>query len=147
MLFLKKNSVTPEEINFKKLVLPDTPTYCLLVPDGFASSLSSPASPVFNCSVETLEAAWKEVIKREPRVKLRSRSDKMHRYHYIQTSFLFHLPSFIIVQLISLSETQSTIAILSYSVYGYLDLGSNRARVYRWLIKLKKYLINNQLED
>ena len=48
-------------------------------------------------------------------------------------------PDTIQVDFLSLGENRSTLAIYSRSKYGYSDLGTNRARIERWLSRLQGY--------
>lgn|SRR3990167_3808458 len=147
MKFFPKNPVTPEQIDFKNLALPASPNHFLLVPAGFASIISTPESPLFDYPVEELEMAWKRMIKNQPRVTLRSYSEKKRRYHYIQKGVILQLPDYVIVQFIPVFAQQSTIAMFSYSVYGYSDFGLNRTRVFKWLIALKKELVKSHPQE
>jgi uncharacterized protein (DUF1499 family) len=136
-----KNTTLPEEVNFNDFKYPPTDNYFFVVPlDLGFKFISQPESPVFDCPVDELEAAWKTMIAKQPRTTLRSFSKEKRRYHYLCKTFVWHFPDYLIVQFLPVDEQHSTVAMYSYSVYGYSDFGKNRSRIFKLLIKLKKQL-------
>lgn len=140
MGLLKRNTTLPEQIHFEKMQYPETNNYFMLAPLDLFPILSNPSSPEFDCSVETLESAWHQVIKKSRGVKLRSSSEKKHRYHYCCKTFLFRFTDYLVVQFFPKSEGKSTLLVYSYSVLGSSDFGCNQRRVFSLLIALKKAL-------
>jgi len=56
-----------------------------------------------------------------------------YQFEYVQRSARFRFPDIIVVRFISVSPSQSTLAIYSRSVYGKSDFGVNRERIEAWL--------------
>ncbi len=137
MGLLKRNTVLPEEINFNEMQYPKTNNYFLLAPLDIFPILSNPSSPIFDCQVEELEAAWHRMIKQQPRVKLRSSSKKLHRYHYVCQTWLWRFTDYLIVQFFPQGESRSTLLLYSYSVLGSTDFGCNQRRILTVLSSLK----------
>lgn len=134
------NSTKPEAVRFKDLQLPSTPNYFVMAPEGFASVETKPESPIYDVDITTLEKAWHTMISKRRGFRLRSCSKNKRRYHYLERSLILALPHFVIAQLIPVNEEQSTLALMSYSIYGYFDIGYNRQLVYQLLIDLNKEL-------
>ena len=59
---------------------------------------------------------------------------------YVQRSARFRFPDIITVRFISVSSSQSMLAIYSRSVYGKSDFGVNRERIDAWLKTLREGL-------
>ncbi len=59
------------------------------------------------------------------------------RFEHAQRSARFWFPDRVTVWVIPLSDSRSTLAIYSRSIYGLNDLGVNRARVETWLAALR----------
>ncbi len=91
-------------------------------------------SPVFDVSVDELHDRWREVVTAQPRVELLAGDGQ--QFDYIQRSALFRFPDIVTVRFISVSPSQSTLAIYSRSVYGKSDFGVNRKRVEAWLLAI-----------
>ena len=135
---MSKNMLLPEAVDFNQFEYPKGLNYFLLVPSGMFKLLSKPESPIFDYTIAQLESAWKAMIAKYSRIKLRSFSDKKHRYHYLYKSLLLRRPGYLIVQFFSINEQQSTLLIYSYSLSGFSDFGGNKTLVFDLLIGLKK---------
>ncbi len=91
-------------------------------------------SLVFDVSVDQLRERWREVVAVQPRVELLAEGGE--QFDYVQRSARFRFPDIITVRFISVSPSQSTLAVYSRSVYGKSDFGVNRKRIEAWLSAL-----------
>ena len=131
----KLNSIP---IDFKNLSRPSSPNYYLSCPKDFCNIAADQTAPVFKMNISQLRQAWEAVISQQARTqKLTENSILMH-YQYVQRIFLAGFPDYITVQLIAIDENNSTLALLSFSKYGYSDLGMNKKRVNKLLTLLKR---------
>ncbi len=80
-----------------------------------------------------LRERWREVLAAQPRVELVAEDEEGLQFDYVQRSARFRFPDIITVRFISVSSSQSTLAIYSRSIYGKSDLGVNRERIEAWL--------------
>ncbi len=78
------------------------------------------------------------VIASEPRVAIVFAGDDELTERYIQRSALLRFPDTIVVRYFDLPGEMSTLAVYSRSQLGYSDMGKNKARVERWLDKLRR---------
>ncbi len=122
-----------EVVDFAKLKLTDKPNQFLMCPPGFCDANPHADSPVFDVSVEQLRGRWREVLAVQPRVELLAVDEEGQQFDYVQRSARFRFPDIITVRFISVSPSQSTLAIYSRSVYGKSDLSVNRERIEAWL--------------
>ncbi len=126
-----------EAVDFAALKLTDKPNQFLVCPPGLCAADPHADSPVFDVSVEQLRERWHEVVATQPRVELLAEDEESQQFDYVQRSARFRFPDIITVRFISVatyhSESQSTLAIYSRSVYGKGDFGVNRERIKAWL--------------
>jgi len=133
-----------ESLDFAELRLTDKPNQFLVCPPGSCDADPHADSPVFDVSVEQLRERWRDVVAVQPRVELVAEDEEGQQFDYVQRSARFRFPDIITVRFISVatyhSESQSTLAIYSRSVYGKSDLGVNRERIEGWLKILREGL-------
>ena len=129
-----------EEVDFANLKLTVNPNQFLMCPPGFCNANPHADSPVFDVSVEQLRARWREVVTVQPHVKLLAEDEEGQQSDYVQRSARFRFPDIITVRFISVSSSQSMLAIYSRSVYGKSDFGVNRERIDAWLKTLREGL-------
>ncbi len=118
-----------EAVDFEDLKLTDKPNQFLMCPPGICNGHAD--SPVFDVSVGQLRERWREVVTAQPRVGLLAENGP--QFDYVQRSARFRFPDIITVRFVSVSPSQSTLAIYSRSVYGRSDFGVNRKRIEAWL--------------
>ncbi len=129
-----------ESVDFAELKLTDKPNQFLMCPPSLCDADPHANSPVFDVSAEQLRERWREVLAAQPRVELLAEDEEGQRFDYIQRSARFRVPDIITVRVISVSSSQSTLAIYSRSVYGKGDFGVNRERIEAWLKILREGL-------
>ena len=114
-----------------------TPNEAIVCPPNFCPKHSfCSISPVHDCNISSLESAWEEMLKMQPRISRISADPTNNRRTVVQRSLLFRFPDVITVQFIDNGNGKSTIAMHSYSIYGASDLGVNGNRVNRWISDL-----------
>jgi len=128
-------------IDFQDFELPTSPNSYYVAPVGFSSAKPNSISPTYNIGVEKLLVFWQVMIAEQPRIKILAKSQ--YQISYVQRTKWLGFPDYIDVKLISISPTQSTLAIFSRSKYGYSDFGVNKRRVNHWLQSLS-FAINKQ---
>ncbi len=129
-----------ETVDFAELKHTDKPNQFLMCPPGFCGANPNADSSVFDVSVEQLRERWREVVTVQPRVKLLAEDEEGQQSDYVQRSARFRFPDIITVRFISVSSSQSMLAIYSRSVYGGRDFGVNRERIDAWLTFLREGL-------
>ena len=127
-----------ESVNFAELRLTDKPNQFLMCPPGFCGANPHAGSPVLDVSVERLRQRWRAVLAVQLRVELLAKDEEGQQFDYVQRSARFRFPDLITVRFISVSSSQSTLAIYSRSVYGKNDFGVNHKRIGAWLKSLRE---------
>ncbi len=127
-----------EAVDFSDVSLTDKPNQFLMCPPHLCNADRHADSPMFDVSVDQLSERWREVVAAQPRVELLVASQERQQFDYVQRSARFRFPDIITVRFISVSPSQSTLAIFSRSVYGKNDFGVNRKRIESWLMMLRE---------
>jgi uncharacterized protein (DUF1499 family) len=122
-----------EAVAFSDLELTENPNQFLVCPPGICNADPHADSPVFDVSIEELRDRWHEIIAAQPRMELLVADQERQQFEHVQRSARFRFPDIITVRFISVSPSQSTLAIYSRSVYGKSDFGVNRERIETWL--------------
>lgn len=124
--------------NFDAMSLPTSPNYYLMCPEKFCSaSVKHGISPVFHRTVQSLQEEWQRLMLRQPRVRYLGRNSENNQWLYVQYSFFWNFPDFIHIRFISLGENQSTLMVMSHSLFGHSDFGVNKKRVESWVGQLQ----------
>lgn len=126
----------PAPVDFATLTRPGSPNTYLVAPPGATRAAPDEAPPTFDVPAAQLGRRLLDAVAREPRVTQVWTSADRREFQFVQRSALMRWPDVVSVKLIDLDGGRSTLAIYSRSVYGYSDLGVNRARVRRWLAAL-----------
>jgi uncharacterized protein (DUF1499 family) len=121
-----------ETVDFEDLGLTDKPNQFLMCPPGVCNRHAD--SPVFDVSVDQLRERWRDVAAAQPGLELLAEDGQ--QFDYIQRSARLRFPDIISVRFISVSPSQSTLALYSRSVYGKSDFGVNRKRIEAWLLAI-----------
>ncbi len=134
-LFLSPGLVAP--VDWPSLRRPSSPNTYLMAPPGFTSAAADATAPSFNMPIETLMQRWDAMIARQPRVAKKAKTDDGLQIDYVQRTLFMRFPDWITVRFIPAGRDRATLAIYSRSVYGYSDLGVNKARVQSWVAGLQ----------
>ena len=122
---------------FQTLVRPSSSNHWLIAPDWFPGNPDETA-PRFSVPVERLRSVFEEVIGALKSVRMKKRDEVLTCY--VDETALLHLKDDIRVQFLSLGPDSSSLAAYSASRIGFLDLGTNRRRLRRWLKLLREGL-------
>lgn len=125
-------------VDFETLKRQKTPNDALVCPPRLCIAKSDLEAPAFAVDAKGLRAAMAEVIASEPRISAVHIADDAMTDGYGQRSALLGFPDTIVVRYLDLPGGTSTVAIYSRSQLGSGDMGVNKARIERWLGKLKK---------
>jgi hypothetical protein len=130
-------------VDFTTLQRPKSPNTYLVAPPGVTPVPSDGEAPVMGMPVEKLKAQWEKMIAAQPRVEKVAESEDGLQIDYIQRTKLIHYPDWITVRFVALPDDPDTgkyssVAVYSRSVYGYGDMGANKARVQAWLDALSR---------
>ena len=101
-------------------------------------------SKVFDVDVDTLKTAFLRMVESQYLVKAFAQptisDDATLQYVFVQRTPLLRFPDIINVRFLSLGPSSSTLILHSGSIYGYDDIGKNKARVQEWLSGLDQEL-------
>jgi uncharacterized protein (DUF1499 family) len=127
-------------IAFETLERRTTPNDALACPPHLCKATSDLVPPVFSVDANGLRTAMAKVIASEPRIALVHANGTALTERYVQRSALLGFPDTVVVRYIEQSEGRSTLALYSRSQLGRSDLGVNKARLERWLGKLRQFV-------
>ncbi|MCX7373611.1 MAG: DUF1499 domain-containing protein [Alphaproteobacteria bacterium] len=124
--------VTPVE--FASLVLPRSPNTCLAAPashPGF-KHLETPLYPV---PPAVLIDRLLRIADAMPRTARMAHWPERHQAQWVERTALMNYPDIIVAEAAP-APSGAALFLYSRSLFGYSDLGANRARVDRWLAAL-----------
>ncbi|MEZ5870735.1 MAG: DUF1499 domain-containing protein [Nitratireductor sp.] len=108
----------------------------LACPRGWCAAASDFEPPVYALKVGALAQRFAESLNAESKLEVVDNTAGGLRLRFVQYTPLMEFPDTIQVDFLSLDENRSTLAIYSRSKYGYGDMGTNLARIKRWLERL-----------
>jgi uncharacterized protein (DUF1499 family) len=124
-------------VNFETLERRESRNDALACPPRLCKAMSDLESPLFAVDAEGLRAAMAKVVASEPRITAVDTATDGMTERYVQRSALLGFPDTIVVRYLDQPGGTSTVAIYSRSQLGEGDMGVNKARIERWLGKLK----------
>ncbi|MCW9033445.1 MAG: DUF1499 domain-containing protein [Alphaproteobacteria bacterium] len=128
-----------QKVDFASLVLTKKPNQFLICPQDYCPSAKAhKISPVFQVPAIKLSEAFDQVIKAQKSISDMVRIDQST--DFVVRTPLIGWPDRVTVQIIPISESESTLAIYSRSVYGRSDFSVNEKRIAQWLEELEKQL-------
>jgi uncharacterized protein (DUF1499 family) len=130
---------TPPPADFAHIVRPSKPNTALAAPEGF-SPPPDVATPRYGLPADRLFALMENVAAGQPRTFKAALYPDQLQAHYVARSALLNFPDLVTVAIQPDGAASSTMILYSRSVYGYSDLGANRARVEAWLNALQARL-------
>jgi hypothetical protein len=122
-----------EIVDFGHLSSKAKPGRFLMCPSDYCSRAPDLESPVFDMEWERLRDLWSETVARQRRVKLIAGDGDRRKITYVQHSAVLRLPDIVTVEFVDLPDGKSSFAIESRPRYGWLDFGTNEARVREWV--------------
>lgn len=125
-------------VEFETLVRRVSPNDALACPPRRCKANSDLLPSTFAIDAQGLRAAMAQVIASEPNIENVGTDDVAMTERYVQRTSLLRFPDTIVVRYFQQEPGEgSTLAIYSRSQLGYSDMGVNKARIARWLDKLK----------
>ncbi|NQY41994.1 MAG: DUF1499 domain-containing protein [Legionellales bacterium] len=117
-------------IDFKKLQISNMkPNHYLICPKNTCQS-ENDISPIYKTPAETLYNKTISIIQKIPRTQITYQDDENYTIVFVQKTKIFRFPDYIDIQIFSIDNNKSTIAIFSRAKYGYYDFGVNKNRVF-----------------
>lgn len=132
--------VAPEPMDLRTFEKPDAANHFLVCDPAVCRATPDAPAPRFMQPPERIRAALREALRDEPRLSLIAENGTAGRWLYVQRSAVFRFPDAIWIQLVSLPDGASTLALYSRSLYGSYDFGVNEARLRRWLSAIEAAL-------
>jgi hypothetical protein len=119
----------PMLLQFSAFERPATPNAAIAAPAGLLPAAPDIVLAPFPLAPETLRARLRAVAAAEGAHPHGTTGDQDH---WVVRSRLFNFPDLVTAQ-VFVHEHGATLVLHSRSVYGYSDLGANRARLARWI--------------
>jgi uncharacterized protein (DUF1499 family) len=125
-------------VNWATLTRHETPNDALVCPARHSPNARPDAEPnIYPVAPAELLARLKRIALAEPdTTELYCGTDCDHSARILQHTRLMRFPDTIDIEVLTVGDNQSTLAIYSRSLLGRGDLGVNRARIERWLVAL-----------
>ncbi len=130
---------TATRVDFAALKLPAKPNTFLMAPKGLCKAAKPDMTPpAFGVAAAKLRQEFLNIVIARPRVSHTFADERELSDDFVARSALFRFPDLVSVKFLDLAKGQSTLALYSRSIYGYSDMGVNRARSLDWLARLKR---------
>lgn len=123
-------------VDLATLERPARPNSYLVCPADRTTAEVDREPPVYALAPDELERVWLEALADEPRLERRAAESARRRYVFVQRTPVLRFPDVVQLDVLDVAPDRSTVCLYSRSVYGYSDLGANRARVEDWLGRL-----------
>jgi len=120
-------------VDFATLVRPSSPNTYLVCPKDRCAAKADEEGPAYAVPAAQLFDQARTFLAAEPRTELVQDQPETLRFVLVQRSAFFRFPDTITIQVFSLPDGGSTLAIYSQSNYGYGDFGVNKDRVRSWI--------------
>lgn len=116
------------------------PNQYLVCPNDFCDEKSDRISPVFDASVDRLQAVMAEIERNDANFSKVNSDDGDRRQKYIMRSPFWRFPNLISIEYVPLENEQSTIAIYAQAQLGQSDLGANKAFIDQLLSEISSQI-------
>jgi len=123
-------------VDLATLERPSSPNTYLVCPPERTTAAIDRAPPVYDLAPDELERVWLDALADAPRLSRRAAEPERRRHLFVQRTPVFRFPDVIQLEILDVPPDGSTICLYSRSLYGYSDLGANRARVEDWLARI-----------
>jgi uncharacterized protein (DUF1499 family) len=123
-------------VDWAELERPASPNSYLVCPAGRTTAAVDREPPVYDVAPDALERAWLDALAAEPRLTRRAAEPAGRRYLFVQRTPVLRFPDLVQLEIFDVPPDRATYCVYSRSLYGYGDLGVNRARVEDWLARL-----------
>lgn len=126
-------------ISFETLKRRSSPNDALACPPDVCSARADLIPPEFAVDATALREAMSQALATEANLVRVEVDHGALIDRYVQRSALLGFPDTMNVQFFRRPGNRSTLALYSRSKLGYSDLGANKARLVRWLVKLRQH--------
>ena len=120
-------------VDFATLIRPSSPNTYLVCPRDRCAAAPDEEGPIYAVPAAQLFEQAKTLLAAEPRTEVVQDQHETLRLVLVQRSAFFRFPDTITLQVFSLPDGDSTLAVYSQSNYGYGDFGVNKDRVRAWI--------------
>lgn len=134
----------PPTANLQNITLPKFPNYYLICPQNYCNVTPNEVSSTYPISADDLFNAWNFMMTQQRYVTVLDSVPSRGQYDYITKDFILDFPDEVTVQFIALTDSTSTLAVYSRSMYGFYDFGLNKKRLHTWLNELN-ITVNNMV--
>jgi uncharacterized protein (DUF1499 family) len=129
----------PRLMDTSHIQRPNSPNTALAAPADF-SSKPDIVTPTYDVPAPQLYTDLLAVTAAEPRTFVTAKYEPQLQAQFVARSAWLNFPDLIVAQVTASGSGASTLALYSHSVYGYGDIGVNRARLVSWLAALDRSL-------
>ncbi|MCW8085416.1 DUF1499 domain-containing protein [Sabulicella glaciei] len=127
----------PAPLDFGSLVLPRSPNAALAAPPGHpVAARAHLPSPIYPVPAERLFETLLVLVDGFPRCHRLGAWPERHQAQWVERTRWMNFPDLVWAEAVPLPEG-SGLLLLSRSLFGWSDLGVNRARAARWLEALE----------
>lgn len=123
-------------VDLATLERPSSPNTYLVCPAERTTAAVDREPPIYELAPGELEQIWLEALAEEPRLSRRGAEPERRRYLFVQRTRVLRFPDVIQLEVLDVPPDRATLCLYSRSIYGYGDLGTNRARVEDWLARI-----------
>lgn len=128
-----------EPLEFASLVLPRSPNTCLATP-SWHPGFRHVETPLYPVSPGRLHAVIGRIANGFPRTYGYGEWAPRHQSQWVERTTLMNWPDIIVAEVVAAPQGAapggSGLFLFSRSLFGWSDLGANRARIDRWLAAL-----------
>ena len=124
-----------QPLEFASLVLPRSPNTCLATP-AWHPGFRHVETPLYPVSPARLHAVVLGLAAGFPRTHSYGDWPGRHQSQWVERSALLNWPDIIVAEAVAAPQGGAGLFLYSHSLFGWSDLGANRARVDRWLAAL-----------
>lgn len=126
-------------VAFETLRRRSSPNDALVCAPDLCPAKADIVPPEYQGPPEALRRAMREALASERGLALVHVDDAALTDRYVQRTELLGFPDTIVIRFVARPRDRSTVLIYSRSKLGWSDLGTNRARVVRWLSRLGEH--------
>jgi uncharacterized protein (DUF1499 family) len=124
-------------VDFVGIMPPRWPNRYLVCPEDLCRHGRPDAlAPVYAMPARLLRQSILAFADREPDLQIIQQAQDGYYMRFLQRTAFMRFPDIVAVLIVPIDAEHATLAICSYSLLGYGDMGANQARVERWLAAL-----------
>lgn len=128
-------------VNFNTLKKTPKPNQYLLCPAGYCAETPDTISSIYEISSSKLFAEILLLIEEDEELKLLASDESARLLRFLSRAPILRFPDTTSIEVVEISDTQSTLAIYAQAKIGQSDLGANKTRVDAMLEKLEERIV------